>query len=343
MKIIIPKNILAILFCTFSVMLMAQSDFVDLFEKVSPTVVVIKTYSEDGLEIGQGSGFMINDDGIIATNYHVIDGAKMIIVSGLGEEPVYAKHVLKSDPEWDIALIKVPGAKYNSISLNEIKKAKVGSRTVAIGSPYGLSNTISEGIISGVREYYGKSLIQITNPISSGSSGGALLTIKGELIGITTLVIDGGQNLNFAVPASELKRLYDSSEKSDKITLKKKIELSEEEKKFFADTMDIVAFQKKVEANCNNLEGIYNVINDAISIGAPTYNAGNHVGCYRIYEGACYKILQKFSDDCPAACDAIAVGLKQAENNLGAIDKAWTLRQTFDLILGVPTERGSQN
>ncbi len=91
------------------------------------------------------------------------------------------------------------------------------------------------------------------------------------------------------------------------------------------------------DGNCNKIDAVEQIISDAISIGAPTYNQGNHVGCYRIYEGAAYKILYKYGSKCKDIKNTLEVALEKSYGDYNASEKAWIMRMAFDKILGVPT------
>ncbi len=105
---------------------------------------------------------------------------------------------------------------------------------------------------------------------------------------------------------------------------------------------DRAAFRSELEASCPDLGDLDETIVAAIAIGAPIYNAGSALGCYRIYEGAAYKMLYRLEGRCPAASELLRAGLAKAETDLGDSSKAWTLRRAFDAILGEGTvQRGS--
>ena len=175
-----------------------------LFARVSPAVVKVHVYGPDSKLKAQGSGFFVSTDGLVITNYHVMAGAasaKLVLNDG---KVVEVSGIAASIPSKDLILLKadVPKAEFLQISKGQ---PKVGARVFAVGSPQGLTNTISEGLISGDRKLSeGFSLLQTTAAISPGSSGGPLLTNAGEVAGVTTAAWRGGQNLNFAVPSTYL-------------------------------------------------------------------------------------------------------------------------------------------
>ncbi|MFA4953889.1 MAG: trypsin-like peptidase domain-containing protein [Patescibacteria group bacterium] len=166
------------------------------------SVVYIEVAFGDG-KGASGSGFIISTDGRIVTNYHVIDGA----VSGkvvLNDSTTFTDiKVLGWNKEGDLAIIKVAGSGLPAVALGNSDAAQIGEAVVAIGSPLGLQNTVSTGIVSARREGY----LQTTAPISHGSSGGALFNMMGEVIGITSAGMEEGANLGFAIPINEVKSL----------------------------------------------------------------------------------------------------------------------------------------
>ncbi|MCK9431286.1 MAG: trypsin-like peptidase domain-containing protein [Candidatus Omnitrophica bacterium] len=176
-----------------------------LVQVASPAIVMITTVSNTGGALG--SGFLISSDGTIVTNYHVIKGAEGLGVKFAQEKELISNvSVIKTDAIRDIALIKInTPVNATPLSLGDSEQIVVGERVVAIGNPQGLQNTISDGLVSAVRDAGGVKQIQISVPISHGSSGGALLNMRGQVIGITSSGIDQAQNLNFAIPINYVK------------------------------------------------------------------------------------------------------------------------------------------
>jgi tetratricopeptide (TPR) repeat protein len=183
-----------------------------LFKKASPGVVRIDA-RDSGSHLIQGSGFLVSEDGLVATNYHVIRGTfEACVVFGDGSINGVAG-VAAADPASDLALLKIEGRPFFYLELAGNELPPVGARVFAIGSPTGLTNSLSEGLVSGHRSIGegGMRIIQTTAAISPGSSGGPLLGADGRVVGVTTAIRLGGQNLNLAVPAEELTRLLRSS------------------------------------------------------------------------------------------------------------------------------------
>ncbi len=192
----------------------------ELFNKTVPAIVVVYSFDKNNELMGQGTGFLLTNTGIIATNFHVIDGSYSLRVAFTNGEKYDVKEIVAKDEHRDIAILNVNGFDLPIIKLGNSNNISIGEKVIAIGNPLGLSNTLSSGIISGIRtDLEDYKLIQTTTPISPGSSGGPLLNMKGEVIGITTMYLKGGQNLNFVVPVNYLIALNNKdSETSTQLT-----------------------------------------------------------------------------------------------------------------------------
>ena len=179
-----------------------------LAKRARPSVVLLVITDSSGKEIGTGTGFFVSRDGKLITNYHVIKKGGDAIAKSEGEVFYAVEGVLAVDIKNDLALLKVKTKDQPCLTLADVLKVEPGQRVAVIGSPLGLEGTLSEGIVSAVREFEGKvRRIQITAAISPGSSGSPVLNEKGEAIGVATFVVRGGQSLNFAVPADAAKKL----------------------------------------------------------------------------------------------------------------------------------------
>lgn len=171
-------------------------------------MVFIQCYDINDTLIATGSGFAIDSNGSIVTNYHVVEGCNRVTATFEDGTILDVSSVFNYDVERDIAILKVDGTNLPTVPLGDSDKVLNGQRVLAIGSPLGLSNTISEGLVSSKnREIDGLRFIQTSAPISDGSSGGALLDSNGQVIGITSAIFVEGQNLNLAIPINDLKPL----------------------------------------------------------------------------------------------------------------------------------------
>ena len=182
-------------------------DIPAISREASGSIVSIVMSDKDGHPIAQGSGFLISKDGHIVTNYHVIRNGSSALVKLPNGTLFAVDGVLASDKTRDVAIIKAHGNDFRALTLGDSDRLQVGEEVVAIGNPLSLESTVSNGIVSAIRtvEDEGGKFLQITAPISPGSSGGPLFNMAGEVVGITTSHLVGGQNLNFAIPINDMK------------------------------------------------------------------------------------------------------------------------------------------
>jgi Tfp pilus assembly protein PilF len=197
-------------FCfIFFLQALAQEKLPEIVKKIEPSTVVILTYDKDGKIIGQGSGFFISKEGDIITNRHVLAGAHRAEVKTTSGKVYPITLIVAEDKEADIirASVNITKESVRPLSLSS-SIPEVGERVAVIGSPLGLERTVSDGIVSAVREIpaFGK-IYQITAPISPGSSGSPVVNMRGEVIGVATFQFVEGQNLNFAIPGERIVKL----------------------------------------------------------------------------------------------------------------------------------------
>ena len=174
-------------------------EFEELAKRAS-SVVMLKIFDQDGQCLKTGSGVIISDKGYVLTNLHVVNGGHHYGILLEEESDIfYTNELIKYHPDYDLAVLRMDKRRA-PIPISQNPGGLVrGQKVVAIGSPLGLFNSVSDGIISGFRELEKVSMIQFTAPVSHGSSGGALLDMYGELIGLITGGYNDGQNLNLAV------------------------------------------------------------------------------------------------------------------------------------------------
>ena len=180
----------------------------ELVRRIKPSAVAIETFDSRGEKLTRGSGFFIESDRIV-TNRHVIEGAYRAEVHSSTGAVYPVRGVLAVDAEGDIALLKidVPANQVRPLPLDKTSPQE-GESVVVIGNPLGLEGSVTNGIVSAVRDIptFGR-IIQITAPISSGSSGSPVVNMQGQVIGIATLQITGGQSVNFAIPSERISQL----------------------------------------------------------------------------------------------------------------------------------------
>ena len=168
-----------------------------------------------------GSGFIIDKDGFVVTNNHVIEDADQIKVK-LKDEREYDATIVGRDPNTDIALLKIDsGQNLPTIELGDSDKLKVGQWVVAIGSPFGLEHTVTAGIVSAKGRVIGSGpydVIQTDASINPGNSGGPLLNLNGEVVGINTAIVASGQGIGFAIPVNLAKGIIVALQTEGEVT-----------------------------------------------------------------------------------------------------------------------------
>lgn len=205
MKSVLSTILFALIFALTAA---AQENLPELVKRIKPSAVAIETFDARGATLSRGSGFFIAGDKVV-TNRHVIEKSARVEVHLINGKKYPVKGVLAVDGEGDLAvlLVEVPA---NVAAPLQIEKTtpQEGESIVVIGNPFGLEGSVSNGIVSAVREIpgYGK-IIQITAPISPGSSGSPVVNMRGQVIGVATLQAAEGQSLNFAVPSERITQL----------------------------------------------------------------------------------------------------------------------------------------
>jgi hypothetical protein len=185
----------------------------EIYKQSSPSVVLIETYNEKGQVMASGSGFIVNSSGAILTNFHVVEHTKRATVRLANDDAYDTVEVLDVDKRKDIALIKIKGVGLPAVKLGRSNVVEVGDKVFSLSNPLGLlQNTLSEGIVSGIRQLDGYKCFQITAPISHGSSGSPIFNSRGEVIGLAVATIEEGQNLNLAVPIDYALGMLDSTQ-----------------------------------------------------------------------------------------------------------------------------------
>jgi S1-C subfamily serine protease len=197
---------------------------ISVYKKALPSVVNITstTVAYDFFygavpQKGMGSGFVIDGEGHILTNYHVIEGARQVEVT-TSDKSKYKAQVVGVDPPHDLAVILIPNSKAPAAEIGDSKSLVVGQKVFAIGNPFGLSGTMTRGIISSIRSVRGEhgfidEAIQTDAAINPGNSGGPLLNSHGQVIGINSMILTGGAEqsagIGFAIPINTAKAVLD--------------------------------------------------------------------------------------------------------------------------------------
>jgi S1-C subfamily serine protease len=191
---------------------LAEQTTREIYDQNQRAVVLLLAYDSRGMPSSIGSGFYFEANKI-ASNFHVVDGASRVVFRVIGSQEMHEiKRVASVSKALDLAILEVE-QKQRPVKIASIEKVGVGDKVVAIGNPRGLEGSVSEGIISAIRGSGDIKILQITAPISPGSSGGPLFSSAGEVIGVTTATLRDSQSLNFAVPAVLLSTLRDKGKK----------------------------------------------------------------------------------------------------------------------------------
>lgn len=187
----------------------AETNLVDLAKITRSAVVLIVLSDSNGKVRGSGSGFLISPDGMIATNHHVLEGSAGALVKLSNRSVFEVEEIIASDKERDLAVFKIDtkGEPLPFLSLQEGPGAEIGENIAVIGSPLGLEGTFTVGIVSSTRKRGDVDFLQITAPISPGSSGSPVVNYGGKVVGVAVGAMEEGQSLNFAASVSELREL----------------------------------------------------------------------------------------------------------------------------------------
>lgn len=180
----------------------AQVDLPKLIKQIQPAVVTVMGYDDQRRLIRIGSGFFINKEGHLITNVHVLVGVSQAEVKTWDGARYPLKMVLAEDRRLDLIklAVELPQGPPHFLAVTA-SLPEVGERVLVIGSPLGLEQTVSDGMVSGIRNVPSRGqILQISAPVSPGSSGGPVVNLKGEVLGVATFQMGKGQNLNFAIP-----------------------------------------------------------------------------------------------------------------------------------------------
>lgn len=171
---------------------------------------------------GVGSGFILTADGMIMTNAHVVDGADEVVVT-LTDKREFKAKIIGADKRSDVAVVKIEAAGLPAVKVGDVSRLKVGEWVMAIGSPFGLENTVTAGIVSAKQRDTGEYLpfIQTDVAINPGNSGGPLINMRGEVVGINSQIYSrsgGSMGISFAIPMDEAVRVSEQLRLSGRVT-----------------------------------------------------------------------------------------------------------------------------
>lgn len=308
-----------------------------------PAIVRVEARSSRGQ--GVGTGFVLTADGRIATNLHVIGGATEIDVVLRDGTRLPVEDIAAADPDRDLAVLSVkPGGALPTLALGDSDGVVPGEPVIAISNPLGvLDFSVSDGLVSSVRQVSPElTILQISAPISQGSSGGPLFNRFGEVIGVATFIAGAGQNLNFGIPSNYLRPMVGRDEGISPAALSEALARqygSAPQGSGGRIERRVPRHDVAILDGCSedSLTRATDEISRAIGTGAPLYNQGNHEACYRIYEGAAMRLEREL--ECPGLRDALGQGLLRASTLDDFTAKAWAMRDAFDGVLDVVGRR----
>lgn len=220
----------------------SAGDVAGIVESVGPAVVYIEVTQTSGMtriqpgfwdwyypqqpqeQKGTGTGFIIDANGYILTNQHVIDGASKVAVKLLNQKQSYPARVVGQDHDLDLALLKIDASNLPVISLGDSDVMRIGESVIAIGNPYGLDHTVTTGVVSAkgrpitISDRSYRNLIQTDAAINPGNSGGPLINMQGQVIAINTAVSTTAQGIGFAIPINTAKNVIQDLMDDGKVT-----------------------------------------------------------------------------------------------------------------------------
>lgn len=261
----------------------------DIVESVGPTVVYLEVTQNSGIsriqpgfwdwyfpeqqqtQTGTGTGFIIDANGYILTNQHVIEGASKVTVKLQNQDQSYSAKVIGQDHDLDLALLKIDASNLPVITMGDSDAMRIGDPVIAIGNPYGLDHTVTTGVVSAksrpitISDRSYKNLIQTDTAINPGNSGGPLINMQGQVIAINTAVSTQAQGIGFAIPINTAKKVIQELIDNGKIT-----------RAFLGigmtDITDDVAFQLNIDSSTQG------VIISQVAAGSPAAKAGLKAG-----------------------------------------------------------------
>ena len=293
-------------------------------EKNYHGVIAIVTYDGEGNAVVRGSGFIVREDGVVVTNYHVISDVRDIRIKA-GNKFLGVRGFLYVDKASDVVILKAGGNHLQAVNIGDDSKIEIGEKVYFEGSAGGPENTVSDGVLSGIKEVTPRrKVLEITAPIPSGGSGGAVFNHHGEVIGIATVLMRDGQSLNFVMPVAVIKGKIDSG-------MGKVISLQDVEREDYEKTADywlyvgaaygwVSMLQKEIEAYKEAVRINPDLWETQYNLGLAYYNAGMYQSAIGAYEEAVrinpdlweaqYNLGLAYTD---AGMDAEAIGpFKQA-------------------------------
>jgi serine protease Do len=305
-----------------------QKSPAEIAAKATPAIVSVRT------ETSLGAGFVVDKNGLVASNMHVIAGSTKVVVTLADKREFVVKKLTNGDREHDLVIMQIDAKDLPVLILGDSDAMRPGDPVVAIGHPMGLADTVSNGLVSAVRKIDDNlTVLQISAPIAPGSSGGPIFNDRGEVIGVATAIFAGGQNLNFGMPANYVKSLLKTR---DPVGIEAfAVATAHFDSPDSHGKRPAPAFPKGVIDGCSDasLALVVRTIASAIEVGAPLYNEGNFLGCYMVYVGAAADLETKLPKTCQLPAKLLEKVRSKAQRLKDPSDQAWALRDTFDGLL----------
>ena len=310
--------------------LLAQTP-AEITARSTPAIVTVRTSD------GMGTGFVVRKDGWIATNFHVVRGAAEVTVVFADHREFKVVEVMNANRLHDLVILRIDAKNLPVLKLGDSDRVRPGDSVLAIGHPLGLEDTVSNGLISAVRDVHaGLQVLQISAPIAPGSSGGPLFNDRGEVIGVATAVSTSGQNLNFGLPSKYVAELVEHPHPismelfgAAMLAIQRQTQNGRERQR------EVPHLDLKLLNGCTaeNKELIFKTLQEAIEVGAPLYNEGKLSACYHIYEGAAADLAQRLPRACGGPKYALSIGRRRAAKLTDPGEQAWAMRDSFDGVL----------
>ncbi|HUB25807.1 MAG TPA: tetratricopeptide repeat-containing serine protease family protein [Tepidisphaeraceae bacterium] len=307
----------------------------ELFRAASPSVFVVEVTNAENVWSAYGSGFLVSSDGLLVTNYHVIRNGTIATIRTPDGQRFAVRGTVAVDPDSDLALLQTDLKDRPYLTLAADDAPAVGTRVYAIGSPLGLTNSLSDGLISGVRPNGKSSMLQTTAAISHGSSGGPLLTQDAKVVGVTSAMLVNGENLNLAVPVARVRQLIKSRGPLVPLALATTVHTPAEDSEIYSRLMNAVAHRRYDEAadilsadpNKNSayfwvLSGWFQQTIENFGLAAEDYNRAIQLGqndsrTYSLLGEALYG-ARRYDD----AVNALRTAVKMDSDNIPAWEMA---------------------
>jgi serine protease Do len=306
----------------------------EIAERATPSIVSIRTPE------GLGTGFVVKEDGWIVTNLHVVAGAERAVVALPDKKVFPVLEVMNASPRHDLVILRIGVKGLPVLPLGKTTGLRPGEPVVAIGHPLGLSDTVSNGLLSAIRKIDNLVVLQVSAPIAPGSSGGPIFNEQGEVIGVATAILSGGQNLNLGLPSDYVQALVDHPEPMSFEKFARA--MAELRERLQPPARKLAKLPLSVFQGCNTaaLRMVGRGIGDAIAVGAPLYNQGNHRACYQIYQGAASDIENRLPKSCVGPKRTLAQGRSRAADLEEPSEQAWAMRDVFDSLVEALKRRG---